>query len=261
MKEKAELMYGADEVVTIDGTSSLFTVFCKPSVKLTLLARRMNFWGIAQQLVNEAVGIKEFFLVNTCGNFLDNFFDDHSFVQTINNYARGLAFTYTTKEFKEYVKYVYNEELDITPEESLKKYLYDYLAYFPEYYSRSNAAFYCVRSIKMTDIIRSMSEIFLGKKPDISDLDFLTEDEIRARKLELELQDVKKSSDEKIKILSDKAKEFIEKIASLNNSLAQLEAENRQLREKNAEMASYMDEISNLLDALEAGGNLSTEEE
>lgn len=248
IKEKAELMYGADEVVTIDGTNSLFTVFCKPSVRLTILTRRMDYWDTAQQLINEAVGIKEFFLVNTCGNFLENFSE-----QPFRNYSGGLAFTYATKEFKEYVRYVYNEELDITPEESLKKYLYDYLAYFPEYYSKSNAAFYCVRSIKMTDILRGMSEVFLGKKLDTADLDFLTEDEIRAQKLKFELQDEKKSSAEKIKLLSDKAKGFVDEIASLRNSLAQLEAENKQLREKNSEMASYMAEISSLLDALEAG--------
>ena len=254
IKEKAELMYGADEVVTIDGTNSLFTVFCKPSVKLTILTRRMDYWDIAQQLITEAVGIKEFFLVNVSGNFLENF-SEFAF----RNFSRGLALTYATKEFAKYVKYIYNEDIDITPEESLKKHLYDYLARFPEYYSQSNANMYCIRNIKMTDILRSMSEIFLGKTLDTSGLDFLTEDEIRVKKLEFKLKDEKKASAEKIQQLSDKAKEFIDEITRLRQALSQRDTEIAQLRKENAELSSYMAEISSLLDALEAGNGQPSE--
>ena len=254
MKEKARLMYGADEVVTIDGTNSLFTVFCKPTVRLTILTRRMDFWDTPQQLITEALGIKEFYLVNTSGNFLENFSDN-----VFANYARGLAFTYATKEFKEYVKYIYNEELDITPEESLKKHCYEYLTYFPEYYSKF-PAFSSVSGIKMTDILRSMSEVFLGKKLDTGDLVFFTEDELAVKRLELQLQDEKKSNAEKIDALTEKAKGFIDVITSLRQTISRLETENRQLRRDNSEMSSYMAEISKLLDALEAG-NVSPAEE
>ena len=250
MKEKAELMYGADEVVTIDGTSSLFTVFCKPSVRLTVLTRRMNYWDTPQQLINEALGIKEFFLVNISGNFLDNFSDD-----AFNNYILGMMFGYATKEFAKYVKYVYNEELDITPEESLKKYAYDYFTFFPRYYIEP-FIFPTVRNIKMTDILRGMSEVFLGKELDTSKLDFLTGDEIRCQKLENRIQAVEEATEEKVKLLTDKAKEFINENANLKQTIAQLQAENQQLAKEKAELTAYMAEISSLLDALEAGGGL-----
>ena len=253
IKEKAELMYGAEEVVTIDGTSSLFTVFCKPTVKLTILTRRMDFWDTPQLLINEAVGIKEFFLVNTSGNFLDNFSDN-----VFANYAIGLALIYATKEFRKYVKYVYNEELDVTPEESLKKQLFDYLVYFPEYYSKL-PGFQSVNNIKMTDILRGMSEVFLGKKLDTGDFAFFTEDELAAKRLELLIQDEKRSGREKINALTEKAKGFIDEIAALRQTAASLEAENRKLRKDNSEMSSYMTEISKLLDALEAGSGSPTE--
>ena len=259
IREKAELMYGAEEVVTTDGTNSLFTVFCKPTVKLTILTRREVYWDAAQQLINEAVGIKDFFLVNTSGNFLDSYHEDFS-DQALHNFTRGLQFTFATKEFARYVKQVYNEELDTASEDSFKKYLLDYLAYFPEYYTKSNNHVYQVRNIKMTDILRSMSEIFLGKTLDTSDLDFMTEDEINVKKLEFQFQDEKKANAEKIQQLSDKAKEFIDEITRLRQALSQRESEIAQLRKENAELSSYMAEISGLLDALESQGGIPAEE-
>ena len=249
MKEKAEMMYGADEVVTVDGTSSLFTVFCKPTARLTVLTRRINFWDIAQQLVTEALGIKDFFLVNVSGNFLDGFSGDE-FI----SYALGMTFVYATKEFKSYVKYIYNEDIDITPEESMKKYFYDYLTYFPEFYSIPGN-FQAVRQIKMPDILRSMSEVFLGKKLDTSGLDFSTVEESRIKELEHQLY----VSNKKSKNLTEKAKEFIEENANLKRTLAQRESEIEQLRSSNAEMASYVAEINRLLDSLEAGDDSQSE--
>ena len=58
MKEKAEIMYGADEVVTVDGTNAHLSIFCKPSVRLTILSRVYNGWSSAQQLINEVAGIQ-----------------------------------------------------------------------------------------------------------------------------------------------------------------------------------------------------------
>lgn len=249
------MMYGADEVVTVDGTNSIFAVFCKPSVRLTILTRKPDFWNTPHQLINEALGIKEFFLVNTSGNFLENFSDD-----PFSNFSRGLAFVYVSKEFKKYVKHIYNEELDITPEESLKKHLYEYLANFPTYYSRP-AAFRCVKNIKMTDIMRSMSETFLGRELDTSGFDPATDDDLRIRNLVQQLMTEREASAEKIKLLTEKAKEFIDENARLKASAAQLEAENEQLRREKAELTSYMAEISSLLDALEAQGGLPTEKE
>ena len=258
LKEKAALMYGADEVVTIDGTNALFSVFCKPSVRLTVLTRRMDYWDTPQQLITEALGIKEFFLVNTSGSFLENITDEaHN--QVIVNFSRGLTFSYATKEFARYVKYLYNEEPDVTPEEALKKYLYDYLTYFPEHFSKGKD-FIAVSNIKMTDILRGMSEVFLGKKLDTRRLYFVTDDEHTIKKLKLQLRDEREEGAEKMKSLTEKAKELVDENVSLKQTVTQLEAENRQLREKNSEMSAYMAEISQLLDALEAGNGSPSEQ-
>ena len=248
LKEKAALMYGADEVVTIDGTNSLFSVFCKPSVRLTILTRRLNFWDMPQQLITEALGIKEFFLVNTSGNFLENI-SDETYNRSLVNYSRGMTLTYATKEFARYVKYLYNEELDVTPEEALKKHLYDYLSYFPEYFSKAEP-FIAVSNIKMTDILRGMSEVFLGKKLDTRRLYFVTDDEHTIKKLKSQLKEKSEAAS------AEKANELIDENAGLKQALARLEAENRQLREKNSEMSAYMAEVSRLLDALEGQGDL-----
>lgn len=249
IKEKAELMYGADEVVTIDGTSSLFTVFCKPTARLTILTRRLDFWDTPQQLVTEALGIKDFYLVNTAGSILDNFSDN-----TFSIYSSGLNTVYATEEFRKYVKYVYNEELEITPEESLKSILYEYISFFPVYYSDPTAE-RCLREMKVSHILQSICEVVLGKEMNEIFHDFSTQDENRLKNLKERLEKDNKLHEEKIKQLTEKAKEYIEENASLKNTLAQLEAENQQLREKNSELSAYMAEISTLFDALEAGGD------
>ena len=247
IKEKAELMYGADEVVTIDGSTTLFTVFCKPSVKLTVLARKMDYWGNPLQLIIEALGIKEFFLVNISGNFLDN-----SSSNPFMTFGRSLVLTYATKEFKRYVKDVYNEELDVTPAESLKEHFYDYLAGFPEFYSKP-LHFESLRYVRITDIMRSLSEVFLGRELDAGEFVFLDEDEVRIKRLENLIRENNESNAKKITHLTEKAKEYIEENAALKHTVSRLEAENKQLRSSNEEMAAYMAEISRLLDSLESG--------
>lgn len=164
ISEKASLMYGADEVVTLDGTNSIFTVFCKPSVKLTILAKEYNNWNYVQHLITEAVGIKEFYLVNVSVNFLEN------------NFSDGLSLICVTDEFKRYVKDVFNEELDITPKESLKGCLYDYLEYFPKHFSVPYN-FNFIKNQKMLTVLQNISEIFVGKEFDTSQIDIITNED------------------------------------------------------------------------------------
>ena len=247
IKEKAELMYGADEVVTLDGTSSMFSVFCKPSAKLTVLTRRQTFWNTPQQMITEALGIKDFYMVNVSGSFLNNSSSDNP----LFNYAYGMTYMYVTEDFKSYVKQVYNEELDIEPIESFKHGLYGYIYDFAAFFSQKKA-FNFVKNIKMSDILKSLSEIVLGEEMDDSVIT-PTEDETRIERLKFMFLEENNIKSEKIKELSHKAKEYIEENTLLKQSLSQLEAENRQLREKNSEMSAYVDEISRLLDSLEAG--------
>ena len=162
IKEKAELLYGADEVATLDGTNSLFAVFCKPSVKFTVLARQGYYDNPSQPLTNAVAGIKEYYYVNVSGNFINRHF------------FNGLLLICVTDEFVKYVKRYFNEDLDITPKESLKNCLYDYLAYFPTFYSSDFEFFDSIKNIKALEIMQSISEIFLDKDFDTSKLDLST---------------------------------------------------------------------------------------
>lgn len=239
IKEKAEMMYGADEIVTVDGTNEMFSIFCKPTVKVTILTRYFNFWNSPQQLVTESVGIKDFFMINASGNFLRNTID------TIRDFAWGISLLCVTKEFKKYVKDVYDEELDITPEESLKNNLYEFLAYLPEYY-RSDLRWYNFSAKKITflDILKSTSEVFLREEFSTGGFDLSTEkDKLthEIKRLEKENAHFIKENEEyseKVRLLSDKAKEFIDENAVLKRYIAQLEAEIRLLCDEKSVPAS-----------------------
>ena len=240
-------MYGADEVVTLDGTNSLFSVFCKPSVKLTVLTRRQEFWDTPQQMITEALGIKDFFLVNVSGSFLNNSSSD----DPLANYAAGMTYMYVTEDFKNYVKQAFNEELDIIPIESFKDGLFEYLSSFADY-CRGSVQFLSVKNIKMSDILQSLGEIIMGETYAPDKEYTPTDDERRLQKLKRLRREENEINASKIRALTDKAKEYIEENSLLKQSLALLEEENRQLREKNSEMSEYMAEVSRLLDALEA---------
>ena len=71
MREKAELMLGADEIVTVTGTSSLFAIFCKPSVTITILERVDNtgFGASMLSMICEAIGCKNIYIINVSASF------------------------------------------------------------------------------------------------------------------------------------------------------------------------------------------------
>ena len=204
IKEKAEIMYGADEVVTIDGTNGLFAVFCKPSVKLTILTRMHDYWNSCQQLMNEAAGIKEFYLVNVSGSFF------------ISSFSQGLSLLCVTEEFKRYVKDVFNEELDITPEESMKQCLYEFLSYFPKYYSNPQY-FNQVKNLKMLDILGDISYVFNREDFDTSNLDLST--------TESNLQNQVKDLNAKKNALTAQVNALTEENKALKSAKAQNETE------------------------------------
>lgn len=221
LKEKAELMYGADEVVTVDSTNQIFTVFCKPTARVTILTRLCTLWNTPQQLITEAAGIKEFYMVNASGNFINNFNDNFDY------FTDGLSLLCVTEEFRKYVKDVYNEELDITPEESLKNCVYEFLSYFPEYYS-DPVNFTIIRNLKILDILRSMSEFFLGKEFSTEKLSLSTNEDKMVRKLQLQQKQTELDS-EKIKLLTEKAAALIEENKNLKYSISRLENKTAQL--------------------------------
>lgn len=164
-REKAEFLVGADEFVTQIGTNSHYALFCKPTVKLTILSRVNNNALPIQALLNEAAGITDFYCVDVSGNFLHK---DITF---------GISLMYVTDDFKRYAKNVYNEEINITPSESLRQVLFEYLERFPEYYGKNTAGFNSIKNQKMLTVLQNMSEVFHGSDFDTTGLNPTTNED------------------------------------------------------------------------------------
>ena len=236
LKEQAEFLYGADEAVMLEGTPPLWAVFCKPGTRLTVLGRTFAGYGAGrysapQNFINEASEV-EFFLVNVSATFVNVFSDeinDPSFYSDIG--GTNLFLLCVTEEFKRYVKDVFNEELDITPEESLRGILYDYLARIPKYFAKNRRGFASVKNIKVADIIENISEVFFREDFDTSalNMDIITDEDMLRDRLELSLKE-NRSISNKLRLMADKAKELIDENTALRQHIARLEAENDLLR-------------------------------
>lgn len=163
IKEKAEIMYGADEVVSPVGTNTLFSIFCKPTVKLTTFTRIKCQNLFSQNLAVETAGIEEVYVVNT----------DAAFLQC-NEFVFGLAMMCVTDDFVRYCQAVLGETLSITPEESLKENTYKYLKYCPEYYTHPHC-FELLKNQNMQTVLQNISEVFCGKDFDTTGLNLSTD--------------------------------------------------------------------------------------
>lgn len=186
IREKAEFMLGADEVVSLSGTNLLFSIFCKNTVKLTILSRTANNNLIDTVKVMEAANIKNIDVVNV----------DISFIK--KEMVHSVCFVGVTREFQEYVKKTYNEDLDISPEEYLKNNLYDYLKYCIEFYN-DPWRYDLIKNQKMLTILQHMSEVFTGKDFDTSTLNLITNENKlndQVKKLTNDLTASKKQIDE-----------------------------------------------------------------
>ena len=215
IKEKAEILYGADEVVTVDGTNAQFAIFCKPTAKLTILSRLRNYWASLQQLVTEAAGIKDFYLVNVSGNFIHD------------DFGLGLTLLCVTDEFKKYVKEFFGEEIDITPNESLKNVLFDYLKFVPEYYSYPEY-FNAIKNQKMLTVLQNMSELLLGKDFDTSNLDLSTNESNLQRQVQ-DLNAQKNSLTSQVNALNEENKGLKSAKAQNEDEIAKLRSDQNKL--------------------------------
>lgn len=164
VKEKAELMYGAEEVVTVDGTNAMYAIFCRPSVRLTVLARQRSVWMIDQTIINEAAGIKEFYLVNISGNLISR------------SFTKDLTLLSVTNDFSKYVKDFFGEELNTSAENMLSENLYKYFAYMPKYYSLGGN-FDTIKNMKMLELLQNVSETFCGQPFDTARLNLTTNED------------------------------------------------------------------------------------
>ena len=226
LKEQAEFMYGADEVVVpANGSMALLTGFCKPGTKLINLGKLFT-WGVPASIW-EAAGL-EYYLVNVSGTILDTHSDKVTNV-FFNLMGHNLSLLCVTEEFTRYVKDVFNEELDITPEESLKSLLYDYLAYAPKYFAKRPLAFNSLNYLKMADVLQSISDVFYREDFDTSKLDLTTVEDVLESRLRACWNENQLNS-ERLKLMTDKAKELVDENAELKRHISQLEAEIERLR-------------------------------
>lgn len=238
LNEKIAFLKNADEFVSIYGTNTVYAVFCKPTVKLTVLARDEQIKTDMQAYCNEIAGIKECYLVDISMNFLDN-----------HNFVYGLMLVGATVCFKEYAKTYFGETLEVSSE-SYEKYLCEYICRVPKFYSSNSMAFEIVKNKKMLDVFKNISEIFLDTEFDTSGLDLTTEeDKLRSqvKKLTAELDKAKKCISELeesdaykaaklIEATSTKLEKQITKFHEAIQSVKDIQAKAYELSIKNAEL-------------------------
>ncbi len=162
IKEKAQMMAGADEVVSNIGTNTMFAVFCKPSVRITVTTRVNDQIMDCQPMAYEVRGIKDFYCVDVSLNFLHK------------HRIWGTNILGVTDEWKRYVKDMYGEDISDTTESSVRGGLYEYLKRSAEYYSSPNM-FRSFAGYSHLEIIDNMNEVFLGKPLSTARYDQLAE--------------------------------------------------------------------------------------
>lgn len=186
LREKANILYGADEVVSQAGTNLLFLVFCKSDVKVTFLTKTTTDPLAFHSMINSVAHIDEsnIYHVNTALQFL---YDHGSY---------GVCWMGVTREFAQYVRDKYKEEIEITPDDYIRLHLYDYLNKCMGYFNDSEF-FQYAKNQKMLTILQYMSEVFYGRKFDTENLDLTTNEDIlrdKVKQLTSEVETLQKQS-------------------------------------------------------------------
>lgn len=190
LNEKIGFLKSADEFAALFGSNTCYAVFCKPTTRVTVLSRNTGSLMETQSMLNEMAGIKECFCVDTSLNIFNA------------NLTYGLTFVGVTECFRNYVKYYFNEDLDVTTNDFMKMYFYEYLIKVPQYYSNPQY-FNFIKNQKMLDVIQNISEYCLNMEFDISGLDISTEED---------------KLNEKVKRLTDNDSVLKNRIAELENT-------------------------------------------
>lgn len=170
--EKAGILLDADEFVTLNGSSQHYAVFCKSSVKITILQRDNKSILPSQTLMTEAAGINDIYIVDISLDFIHQ--DLYGNVNLIG----------VTDEWKRYVKEVYDEDVEITKEDYIKSHMYEYLCFYPKYYLQRQDIFNGIKNLKALDMLKNMSEVLLGKELDTNGLNLTTNEDILREKCE-----------------------------------------------------------------------------
>lgn len=237
VKEKIGIFFGAEEVVSQYGTNTLYAAFCKPTVKLTLLTRVANATFGDQAIINQVSGIKDIKVVDVDIGFLHK------------DFVFGINLMGITNEFKRYVKSVFNEELQISTQDSLKNSLYNYLSYFPEYYSKPQL-FNRIKNQKMLKVLQMMSEVFLGKEFDTSGLDLLTTEDNLQKQVKHLTDDLNLSKKRVTELENSDVYKTAKLLETINVRLEKQILEMRDSLQAMQDKQAKIDELTNLNSAL-----------
>lgn len=151
MREKISLFRGAKEVACLGGTNALYTLFSNDDVKLIILGRADA--PIYVQYIAYEAFVKNCWIVDTSLNILHK------------NSVWGIDLVGPTKYWKNFVNDYYHENIEVTSEETLKLFSYDYLKRCAEYYSDP----YLFNFFKIFDhfkIINLMNQVFFDTELD-----------------------------------------------------------------------------------------------
>ena len=140
VKEQILLLNNAEEVVTTLGTLSHLAIFCKPKTKLIIL-NRSNSVNIPQFLINQARKLDCSF-VDVQLNFID---DD----RTVGYKLLGI-----TPQWKEFVKYYFNEDIQKPLDYTLKTKSYDYIKACVNYFHNK------LDRLSSNEIITNLFKVF-----------------------------------------------------------------------------------------------------
>lgn len=153
LREKVSICKGAKEFACVNGTNSIYALFCKPDVKFFVLERVEGTPGISEAWINQARGISDFYSVNVSLSFLSD------------NFVWGIKLLGITDEWKSFVKDVYDEEITETTEDVLKEYSFEYLKSFAEYTAQPKIFEY-FKGFDHFKILETMNRLFLGRTLD-----------------------------------------------------------------------------------------------
>lgn len=229
VKEQVELLYSADEVVALEGTLAHMAVFCKPTAKFTILSKMFSYLCPMQPQINEASGA-EIYHVNISGSFFSDFSERKACQDQVALFSQSLSLLCVTEEFRKYVKYYFNEDLDITPEESLKSHLYEYIARAPEHFFTTSYGFSTIKELKMSDILQNISEVFFRKNIDTSHIKLSTSSDLKSSRDLIIQKRENELNLEKVKVLTSRANALIDENKDLKLYIARLRDEIDQLR-------------------------------
>ena len=206
LREKIAFMKGADEVATVSATNHLYTIFCKPSAKITILTRTYvsSYNTSTLRMFSEMMDIKDVYVVDVSKDVFDK------------EYTWSLHLLQMTKQFKRYAKAYFNDDINLDDyAESNKSTIMEYFQLLPKYYAKDERYFKLIKNLKMSTVLQNLSWLFYDEDFNTEAVDLvtnedklknqvkqLTEELNKSKKRVAELESQIKNSASNCKILS-----------------------------------------------------------